>query len=258
MSRMVKFLSVAVVLFSIAAGGSWYLQSLQNANEETPKAAEERSAAAKTKAAPPATPSKSSAEGPPARGIARPPASPEAERLAKMADSLQQQQESLKKRELLLGDREKQLGLIHDQIKAEHKKLDALRKEIDGQLQLVQERMDLLEKRSGAATKAQKDAEAASRELDQKIVQIKPIEMKGAKQSASYLESMEPDAAARSILQLVEKGEMDYAVSILSNMRARQAAGVLTALETQENGTSTAAQLLTRVRYIKSQDGTSK
>ena len=69
---------------------------------------------------------------------------------------------------------------------------------------------------------------------------------------------MESDAAARSILQLVEKGEMDYAVSILTNMRARQAAGVLTALETQENGTATAAQLLSRVRYVKTLDAQPK
>ena len=249
MSRMILFLAVAVVLFSVAAGGSWYLQQLQAPPEETPKTADEhggtkaKNAAAASKAA--------NAEAPPSRGISRPAASPEAERLAKMAESMQQQQEAVKKREQHLVEREKQLGLIHEQIKGEHRKLDAARKEIDAQLALVQEKLDMLEKRSGAVDKAHKDAEGAARDLDQKVLSMKPLEVKGAKQSATYLDSMEPDAAARSILQMVEKGEMDYAVSILTNMRARQAAGVLTALESQDNGTGTAAQLLTRVRYIK-------
>jgi hypothetical protein len=254
MSRMIKFLSIAVILFSVAAGASWYLQYLQHADDEPVKAPDEK-ALAKAKSASPAgkaAPAETAAN----RTVPRPTGSPELDRLAKTAATLQQQQDSVKAREQQLVVREKQLDTIHDEIKKEHKRLDSVRKEIDAELQVVMEKLDLLEKRSGSVDKVRKEADAKLDEFEQKLTKMRPAEMKNTKQAATIHERMEPEAAAQSIQQMVEKGELEFAVGILANMRERQAAALLSELAKQESGTS--AQLMTRLRYYKALDSGSK
>jgi flagellar motility protein MotE (MotC chaperone) len=118
------------------------------------------------------------------------------------------------------------------------------------------EKLDLLEKRSGSVDKARKEADARLDEFEQKLTKIKPAEMKNTKQAATIHERMEPEAAAQSIQQMVEKGELEFAVGILANMRERQAAALLSELAKQESGTS--AQLMTRLRYYKAVDSSPK
>ncbi len=252
MSRMIKFLSIAVILFSVAAGASWYLQNSQHQDEEPTKSTDEK-ANAKAKS-PPGKNGAAEAAG--NRSLPRPAMSPELDKIAKTAATLQQQQESLKAREQQLVVREKQLDTIHDEIKKEHKKLDSIRKEIEGELAVVMEKLELLEKRSGTVNKARLDADAKVDEFEQKLSKIKPAETKNTKQAATIHERMEPEAAALSIQQMVEKGELDFAVGILANMRERQAAALLSELAKQESGTS--AQLMTRLRYYKTLDGSPK
>jgi flagellar motility protein MotE (MotC chaperone) len=252
MSGMIKFLSIAVILFSAAAGASWYLQYTQRGDEEPHKVPDEK-ANAKAKA----SPGKESApETPGNRSLPRPAPSPELDKIAKTAATLQQQQESLKAREQQLVVREKQLDMIYDEIKKEHKKLDSVRKEIEGELAVVLDKLDLLEKRSGTVSKARLDADAKLDEFEQKLSKIKPAETKNTKQAATIHERMEPEAAALSLQQMVEKGELDFAVGILAHMRERQAAAVLSELAKQESGTP--AQLMTRLRYYKTLEGSPK
>ena len=47
MSRMIKFLSIAMILFSAAAGASWYLQYQQHGNDDPAKTPDEINAGAK-------------------------------------------------------------------------------------------------------------------------------------------------------------------------------------------------------------------
>lgn len=252
MSRMITFLSIAVILFSVAAGASWYLQFAQHDGEEQTKPAAEE----KTSKAKPAPAKGTVAESGANRSLPRPPASPELDKIAKTAAALQQQQESLKAREQQIVVREKQLDTIHDQIKKEHKKLDGVRKEIEGELAVVMEKLELLEKRSGSVDKARKEADGKLEDFEQRLSKIKPAEMKNTRQAATIHERMEPEAAALSIQQMVEKGEMDFAVGILANMRERQAAALLSELAKLESGTS--AQLMTRLRYFKTVENAPK
>jgi flagellar motility protein MotE (MotC chaperone) len=244
MSRMIVLLSTAVVLFSLAAGASWYFQPAQTSEEEPAKAVEERPAKKdKGKTLPAAS------EPLPNRVTPRPPVTPETERLAKMASSLVQQQDALKHRESQLAVREGQLNLVHDEIKKEHKKLAAVRKEIDATLAAVEEKLALLEARASLADKKHKEADARMDEVNQKIVAMKPNEAKNVKQVAAIYEKMEPEAGAANVQQLVEKGEMDFAVAILAAMRERQSAAIFGELTKLDSGT--AAQIFSRIRHLK-------
>jgi flagellar motility protein MotE (MotC chaperone) len=254
MSRMITFLSIAVVLFSVAAGASWYLQSLQHPEGEQAKTSDEKTGAkAKAEAH---TPKGGTPADPANRTLTRPAASPEADKLAKAAGDFQQKQESLKAREQQLGVREKQLDTIHDEIKKEHKKLESIRKEIEGELAVLQEKLDLYEKRSSTVDKTKRETEARIDEFEQKLTKIKPLELKNTKQAAGIHERMEPEVAAQSIQQMVERGELEFAVAILANMRERQAAAVMTELTKQEAATS--AEIMKRMRYYKALEASPK
>src|SRR5437588_13085514 len=117
MSRMIKFFAIAVGLFSLAAGVSWYLQGQGQAPA---KENEEKAAKAGDHPRGKGT----IHETPPPRPLPRTPVSPEAERITAFAATLEKQQESLKGREQHLAVREKQMDMIHDEIKKDQKKLD--------------------------------------------------------------------------------------------------------------------------------------
>jgi flagellar motility protein MotE (MotC chaperone) len=246
---MITLLSIAVLLFSLAAGASWYFQPHLQSGDETGKSADEKSAK-KEKSAPHASPV--AAEPLPNRVIPRPPVSAETDRLAKMAESLVQQQDALKHREAQLGVREGQLHLIHDQIKNEHKILAAKRKEIDAALAAVEEKLTLLEARANVVDKKHKEADARLDDYNQKVTAMKPAEMKNIKQAAAIYEKMEAAAAATSIQQMVEKGDMDFAVALIHAMRESKAAVVLSELVNQDAATTT--QLISRLRLYKGSD----
>jgi flagellar motility protein MotE (MotC chaperone) len=240
MSRSLKVLSVGVILFSVAASASWYLQWQQPRNEEE-KSAKPAPANPRAKADAPETAAP--------RPLARPAPSPEADRFTQLAAALQGQQESLRNREQHVVVREKQMNLIHDEIKKEHKKLDLVRKDIEGELALVQEKLDLLERRAGETDKVKQRAAAELEETKRLTIEMTGTETKNLKLVSGIYDKMDAEAGALSIQQMVDKGNMDTAVTILTGMRDRQAANLLGEISKQEP--SLAAQLFERMRFVK-------
>ena len=241
MSRMIKFFSIAVVLFSVAAAASWYLQGQQAPLENDEKPVKHAAEHPRGKAA--------GHDVPAPRLLPRSSGSPDADRFTQLAATLQTQQESLKNREQHLAVREKQLDLIHEDIKKDQKKLDAVRKEVEAELQLVQEKLDVLDKRTGEGAKDREKTEAQLEELRRTTLEVNDLESKNLKQVAGIYDKMDPEAAAQNIQQMADKGSLDTAVTILANMRDRQAANLLGELSKLDAGI--AAQLFDRMRYMK-------
>jgi flagellar motility protein MotE (MotC chaperone) len=239
MSRMLMFCSIGVILFSLAAGTSWYLQYRQH-QDDVPKVEDEKSAKAKD------AKTKDAAVD---RPLVRAPLSPDADRLTVMASTLQTQQQALKTREQQLTTREKQLDLIHDEIKKEHKKLESVRKQVDTEMQLVQEKIDLLERKSAEGEKDNQRHVAQVEEAKRVTLELNGMESKNLKQVAGIYDKMDADAAAQSIQQMVDKGKLDTAVTILACMRDRQAANLLGVISSQD--ATIATQLFDRMRYMK-------
>ena len=78
---------------------------------------------------------------------------------------------------------------------------------------------------------------------------VSGVEATNMKKLATIYDKMEPEAGAQGIEQMVEKGKLDMAVIILSNMGQRQAAGLLSEVSKQDPGI--AVQLIDRMRYYK-------
>jgi hypothetical protein len=260
MSKLIKLLSFAVILFSAAAGGSWYLQFQKqqaDAKDTSPEGAKaahgsaSHGGTAHAKAEPPAKVSAHKtpeAEQPP-RPLPRPATSTDTDRITQMAASLQQQQVTLKKREDFLQNREKQIEIVHQEVLKEQKKLDGVRKEIQAELQLVAEKLDLAEKRLAEGDKQKQKIEVQKEDVQNAVLQISSVETKNIKQLATIYDKMETEAASQSIQQMVDQGKLDMAVSILSHMRDRQAAGLLGDIAKQDP--DIAVRLFDRMRVVK-------
>ena len=87
-------------------------------------------------------------------------------------------------------------------------------------------------------------------------LEVTDLESKNLKQVAGIYDKMDPEAAAQNIQQMTEKGALDTAVTILANMRDRQAANLLGELSKLDAGI--AAQVFERMRYLKTPAKTAK
>lgn len=249
MTRMIKLLCFVITLFSVAASVSWYLQSKKAGEGDSPKAPDERAVKPGHGPGSAGTPKHGATGAPTPRPLIRPATTQEAERITQMASALQQQQETLKGREQQLAQREKQIEAIHEQIKKEQKRFDVIRKEIQAELVLVQEKIELMEKRAAEGDRDRKAVETQREELKKSITELGGVEAKNLKQLALIYDKMDSEAASQSIHQMVETGKLDMAVTILTNMRERQAAGLLGEIARQDP--SAAVQLFDRMRLVK-------
>jgi hypothetical protein len=245
MTRMIALLSIVIFLFALAAGASWYLQTQQGKEGETPHAADEKSG----KAGSPAHNAKSTGDAASSRPLIRPASASETDRLTQMAESLQRQQEAIKNREQQIGTREKQMDILHDDIKREQKKLDAVRKEIQVELQLVLEKLELLEKLKTEADRVGKSASAQMQALDRSKVEVDDREWNNLKQQIKTFEKIDPEAASQVMVQMVEDGKMETVVKIMSQMRDRQAAAIFAEIAKQD--AKLPGQLFERMLAVK-------
>jgi len=243
MSRMIVLLSVVILLFGLAAGGSWYLQSMQNKEKEgeAPKAEEKP---AKSHA-----PGKNASFEGPAKSLIRPAATNDTERLTQLASALQQQKDQLELRTKEIGVREKQMDIVHAEIKKEHKKLEALRKEIQVELANVQEKLDLLDKRTADGNATIKTIAAAKAELAEKVTEYDTQELANIKAQIKTFEKMDPEAAASVITEMSNSGKLDTAVKILAQMRDRQAAAIFA--ELAKDDTKLPSQIFGRMLTLR-------
>jgi flagellar motility protein MotE (MotC chaperone) len=244
--KAVKLLLVAVVLFSAAAGGSWYLQNHMRAESDAPGKTPESAKDGKRNAA--AGSSASGGDTKTAKAAFRPPYTPDAEKIAKVAENLQQQTESHKAREQQLLVRQKNLEVILQDIRSEQKSLDDVRKSLNEELKLLTDKMIALDKKSQDAKQQGIVLDGQRDEIKKGKLEVSRVEKKQFESLGKVYDAMEVDAASQTLLELVEKGKMDTAVKLLYSMKAAQAAQVLAKLSS--NASPVAAELVQRYLAI--------
>src|SRR5882762_9853299 len=109
MSRMIKFLAIAIILFSLAASASWYLQYEQAKDAENAKTGDEKSTKAQS-----AKHSKKDGTSPPP--IVRQATSQDGDRISRMIDDVQKREERNKLHEQKLIVRQNQINLLHEEL----------------------------------------------------------------------------------------------------------------------------------------------
>jgi flagellar motility protein MotE (MotC chaperone) len=222
------------------------MQSQQNKNADTQKAADDKSGKIGKGGV---NGKQSVAESPPNRPAIRPAPTNDSERLTHLAAALQQQQETIKTREKEIGVREKQMDILHDNIKKEQKKLEITRKEIQAELVQVQEKLDQLERRTADSEKDRRAVDVQKKDLERNILEMDSQEWTNLKQQIKTIEKMDPEAASIVLVQMVDSGKLDTAAKILSQMRDRQAAAIFAEIAKQD--TKLPAQLFERLLSLK-------
>ncbi|WP_020468451.1 MotE family protein [Zavarzinella formosa] len=224
---------VAVVLFSVSAGLSLYLN--------TPKPTEE----AKTTE----TPKKAKAPAEPEsdRPIVRSATNMGADDTSKLAAQLREQLGTVRDREAKLETRQKQVELILQDIRAERDVLDRLRIQVGAELKLVGEKSGDLDKKFAELETERKKLAQGTADLSRTRTEYDKDERVNLGKMATLYDAMAPENAAKILQQLADTGKMETAVKVLAQMKASKASRVLSEMP----DAALAAQLLEKMKGLK-------
>jgi flagellar motility protein MotE (MotC chaperone) len=228
---------LALVLFGVSAGVSWYLQHMKESAGRTKGEAD--GAASESQA-----PAKG---GPPLRASVKSAPDPRADETLQLANRLRTQEEALKKREQALANRQKQIDLIFKDIRDERAAVDELRKQLQDEVRTAHELAESVEQKSTQLDQQRTEAERQMLELKRTMTDFETTELERVKQLAGIYDTMPADSAAKILETLANAGNMEIAVKILGTMKDRQAAKVLA--EMRDPGL--AAQLLEKLRGLR-------
>ncbi|MBX9680513.1 MAG: hypothetical protein K2X38_17285 [Gemmataceae bacterium] len=246
--KPIKLLIVAMILFGMSAGVSWYLQSkLKKPNDEAKgkhdpgneKVLKEPDV---SHAPPPKKEAKDDGHGKPSSVFL-----PESESVTQMASALKSQMDAIKSKEKQLTVRQKNLEAIYEDLKKERGGLDELRQKIVEEMKLLNEKIDFLEKKSADTQTERQKVTDRTKELKQTILEVDDAERSRIKQIANMVEGMQPDAAGRTLMALAEDGKMDMAVKVVASMKEGKAARILSEI----GDDAFAAQVINKLKGLK-------
>jgi flagellar motility protein MotE (MotC chaperone) len=246
MNKTVIGLVVAMVLFSVSAGVSWYLQP--PAAPTTDKHADKDDFANGTlhHGVEPQK-DKPVDEARSTRPSIRPGQSPDADYLTKLAADLDQQADGLKRREQGMTKRQKNLDLVYNEILKEQRNVDGIRKQVDEEMKLLAEKADVIERKYTQTRLEGTKIDEQNKDLRQTLLEVEDAERVRVKQMATFYDTMEAEKAAPTFQEMIDSGKLDMAVKILSNMKDRSASKLLAQLPNQ----TLAVQLLDRLKGLK-------
>jgi flagellar motility protein MotE (MotC chaperone) len=230
---------VALLLFSVSATLSvWLNQPKPQDEPAAAKAAPRKPARKDPEAAAAAAPAEGEKDAPAARPVFRPKANPATEEAGQLAAQLREQQAAVKDRETRLDRRQSQIDLVLQDIRAERLTVDKVRKQVAEELRLLVEKIAELE---------QKQAAKAPEPVKKPAEVDEAAERKNLDRMAVMYETMPAENAARILQQMADMGKLDTAVRLLSQMKERQAAKVLSEI----SDPALAAQMLEKMRGVK-------
>ena len=244
MNKTVLGLIVAILLFSVSAGVSWYLQPPPAA--ETKKQ-EKDNVAAKTLHGIDAPKEQPTEETRSARPTIRPGQTPDPEYLTKLAADLELQTDGIKRREQGVTNRQKNIDLVYKEILKEQRNVDGIRKQIDEEMKLLAEKADAIERKYSETRLQGTKLDEQNKELRQTLLEVEDAERGRVKQMASFYDTMDPEKAAPMFQEMVDNGKLDMAVKIMASMKDRPASKLLAQLPNQ----TLAVQILDRLKGLK-------
>lgn len=233
MKNMILLGVVAIVLFSISAGISLFLNTSKTPVEETKTA----DTGKKSKVG--------DLEG--EKPLVRPSVNSGAEDTSKLANQLRDQLSSVKDREAKLDSRQKQVEIILQDIRAEREALDRLRQQVGNELKLVAEKSSELDKKYTDIENEKKNLVKGNADLSKTRIEIDKDERMNLTKMAGLYDTMAPENAAKILQQMADGGKMDTAVKVLAQMKPAKASRVLSEMP----DAALAAQLLEKMKGLK-------
>lgn len=225
---------VAVVLFSVSAGLSLFLNTQKTDDTKTTEKEKEKEKKAKP------TPDTE----PP---VVRPGVNSAAEDTSRLAAQLREQMGNVKERETKLETRNNQITLMLQDIRSEREVLDRLRQQISAELKLVSDKSADLDKKFAELESERKNLAKGNADLSRTRTEYEKDERTNLGKMALLYDSMAPENAAKILQQLADTGKMDTAVKVLAQMKPAKASRVLAEMQ----DTTLSAQLMDKMKTLK-------
>lgn len=212
---------VAVVCFAGAAGFSWFVWS---DTEQVDSAGDGQQLAAGTTQPPVAAPA-----GDVAVGVRSRPASPD--QLFRMGVLLREQQQGLIRQREMLAEQENRLKLIYQDVENHQRQLDGmygqLREKVEAGQSLLNQLRDQRAQLEAAEKKAAEQQQAETHSSPNQDLST----LANIKQMSRWFKSMDQEQAAKVIREMVNDGQTDLVVQLLSNTEDRNVSKILSALD---------------------------
>jgi flagellar motility protein MotE (MotC chaperone) len=248
MSKFIVVGAVALVLFGLSAGASYFLKLQQEKARESG----EGSAGAPEAAGREAPAHSGGAEGGTrTSGLGRPGHSPEAEATVQMTAKLREQEENLRKREDQLRVRAKHLEIIAQDIRGEREAIDKLHKEISDEVKQAGDKVTSAEQRFEEMQDLKRENDKVVKEMKKSLTEVDAARQGGFRRAGDISDTMNPVEAAGIIQAMADADRIDTAALILANMKQRKAAEVLNQIPDK----TLAAQLVEKIISLKQPGG---
>jgi hypothetical protein len=218
MKNIVIILLSAILLFSISAGLSLWLNTPAPTQKEQTKSARAEGNKRKEEPEEPA-PAPEPAVAPTAAGPT--------EKTIQLHAVVEARARELDRREAELKKREQQMLLIVTEIRGEQKTLDELRQQINEEKKALQSLRTSIDHAMADLDDKKKAAQKAQTDLEKFRTPIEAEEGKNLRVLVEALEAMTPENGAKLIKQLADKGEMGTAVKVLAQLKGRNKAAIM-------------------------------
>jgi flagellar motility protein MotE (MotC chaperone) len=244
MKKLLTLGAVAVVMFGLSAGTSYYLNRAQTKHD---KGGSTEPASKGPKSSKPGASTSEFSSTSSLSPAARPQFDPKAEEIVRIQTHLKDSQNRLDAEEKRLANRKKLMELIYDDMRKERTAVDQKRKELNELLKSVDERVTELEGKNQEMREKLRKYEELVKIQQKTLTSIEGVESERVKQMASMYDSMDPEKAGYILMQMTDTGNLETAVKILSAMKERQAARVLEAIPDQ----NVVIQIMDKLKTLK-------
>lgn len=254
MMNLIKMLAFGLVIFAIAAGGSWFARMQQHS---TQVAAGDHAAEPAADSIPgepdthadgtPATPAQHGATADDELPVVVRPRMLTPEDILRNAMSLRATEEKLALREQAAQQEKERLILVQADLQDEQHAIESLASDIKEQIDAANQLLArILEEKSRWDSERIRNEEELKKFEDAQT-KMNAAEEQNIKQLSTWIQGMDSEAAASFITELSNNGKMDVAVQLLANFEEREASKILAAL----NNPKLMAELADKFRTLQ-------
>lgn len=240
MKKVVLLGAFAALMFGVAAGASWWVQQQSTeAESEAAESADPSTAAAADTPKEPAPP-KGAAESSTTTAadnavastlpVAVPPRPMSIEELMRYGLGLNQRETSLNQREEDVRAQELQIKLALADLQGEQQAIDGLRSQVQTQLEAADKLLAQLDAARAELSQSRQQTEQDLQSARDAQIEIETQQRENIKQTATWLQAMDPERAADVLREMANDGRLEHGVKLLAQLEERDVAKILSAL----------------------------
>ncbi|MCS7166753.1 MAG: hypothetical protein RMI91_14325 [Gemmatales bacterium] len=247
MKRLLLYVLVPAVLFSLSAGVSWWWQRQSSPGlhdgHTTPSAGEH---GGPTNMSLSNAASEEKLDEGPERVAVRLAHPQQVEAAIQLMATLEKRREELRRQEEMLTQRQKNLELVFNDIRAERAALDALRKQIHEEMRLLEAQFQQLEQKQQELHRHQEEVTERIKDYESSLRLFEDTERKNLESLAERIANMAPESAAKLFEHMANTGNLDTAVKLFSLVKETRAAKIL-----EQMPPDLATQIIERIKLLK-------